>query len=138
MLFLVTTSSLSAVTRHGCPVLLFLVTASRLRPICALPTTVGSCHTDTNRYSLSSLTCAVICSAPQELTEGSGSSANLCGLPSEILRRLSRQPKLQRARNGLRSFVSGTPPRVFSPGLLLESSAVWLKVVCPLTRIPVE
>ena len=98
--------SIRPITRHGCPVWRFLVTASGLRHI--------SCHTDKNRYSLSSPpfnnACAVICSAPHELPEGSGSSAN---------RRHSIGDSYgnQASAQTVASKRSGTPPRSLHPFL---------------------
>ena len=100
MLFLVTASSDLAVTRHGCPVSLFLVTSLSDR--------------------------AVNCSALQELTEGSGPSANLYGIPGNSSANLkatltATQTSAYTERLKSISVRSRTPPRVLSPGLLRES-----------------
>ena len=108
---------LISITRHGGLVLLFLVTSLSDR--------------------------AVNCSALHEQAEGSGSSANLYGIPGKSSANLkatltATQTSACTERLKSISVRSRTPPRVLSPGLLLESPAVWLKVVCPLARKPVE
>ena len=90
---------LISITGHGRPVFYFL----SLPPVCS------------ERLS-----------SPQELTEGSGSSANLYGIPGNSSANLkatltATQTSAYAERLKSISVRSRTPPRVLSPGLLRES-----------------